>query len=135
MLRIFATPGEILNPQPKKMAVQFCPSRPRLIRAEVEQVFAQRVQVGQPAVVEDDGRSGTIWRGHVKRIADWYTQRRLIADEQLQLKDVRTLECLIALEEGQPPLRIGQRVRVTISRGLHDKTGGAPSSLTPRRNP
>jgi hypothetical protein len=48
-------------------------------------------------------------------MADWYTQRRLVNEEQLQLKDVRTLECLIALDPGQPPLLIGQRVRVTIS--------------------
>jgi hypothetical protein len=37
-----------------------------------------------------------------------------VAEEQLQLKDVRTLECLIALESGQAPVRIGQRVRVTV---------------------
>ena len=64
-------------------------------------MFAQRVEVGQPAVVEDDGDSGNTWRGHVMRISDWYTQRRMIAEEQLQLKDVRTLECLIALAAGR----------------------------------
>jgi multidrug resistance efflux pump len=116
VLRIFVTRGALLNPQATRMAIQFCPARPRLIRAEVEQAFAGRVEVGQPALVEDDGRSGSTWRGHVLRLADWYTQRRWINDEQLQLKDVRTLECLIALDPGQPPLRIGQRVRVTISR-------------------
>ena len=36
--------------------------------------------------------------------------------EPLQFNDVRTLECLIALNPGQPPLRIGQRVRVLIGR-------------------
>jgi hypothetical protein len=30
------------------------------------------------------------------------------------MNDVRTLECLVVLEPGQPPLRIGQRVRVLI---------------------
>jgi multidrug resistance efflux pump len=112
--RVFVTPGEWLSPQAKKTAIQFCPNRPRIIRAEVEQVFALRVAVSQSALVEDDGRSGKTWRGHVMRIADWYTQRRLVAEEQLQFKDVRTLECLIALDPGQAPLRIGQRVRVTI---------------------
>jgi multidrug resistance efflux pump len=117
VLRVFVAPGELLSPQPKKPAIQFCPDSPRIIRAEIEQVFALRVEVGQPALVEDDGRSGKSWRGHVMRISDWYTQRRLVAEEQLQLKDVRTLECLIALDPGQAPLRIGQRVRVTISEG------------------
>lgn len=122
--RVFVTPGEWLNPQSKKTAIQFCPNKVRIIRADVEQVFAPRVEVGQPALVEDDGRSGKTWRGHVMRISDWYTQRRLVAEEQLQLKDVRTLECLIELESGQAPLRIGQRVRVTISEaGKSDKVG------------
>jgi hypothetical protein len=74
------------------------------------------VKVGQPAVVEDDTSVGATWRGQVMRLSDWYTQRREVAEEQLQLKDVRTLECLIALDPGQPPLRIGQRVRATILR-------------------
>jgi multidrug resistance efflux pump len=113
--RVFVTQGEWLNPQSKKTAIQFCPNKPRIIRADVEQVFALRAEEGQPALVEDDGRSGKSWRGHVMRMSDWYTQRRLVAEEQLQLKDVRTLECLIELEPGQAPLRIGQRVRVTIS--------------------
>jgi multidrug resistance efflux pump len=126
VLRLFVSVGELVGAQPKQPVVQFSPDRPRIIRAEIEQVFSTRVAVGQPAVVEDDGRSGNAWRGHVMRLADWYTQRRMVAEEQLQLKDVRTLECLIMLEPGQPPLRIGQRVRVTISEeGEGDRRGEA----------
>jgi HlyD family secretion protein len=116
VLRIFVTPGELVSLPPKKMALQFCPDKPRIIRAEVDQAYAPKVEIGQPASVEDDNNSGLKWRGRVLRISDWYTQRRQVADEQLQLKDVRTLECLIALDPDQPPLRIGQRVRVTITR-------------------
>jgi multidrug resistance efflux pump len=116
VLRILAAPGELISVAPKKIAIQFCPDRPRIVRAEVDQAFARRVEVGQPAVVEDDASADVYWRGHVMRLSDWYTQRREIAEEQLQLKDVRTLECLIVLDPGQPPLRIGQRVRVTITR-------------------
>jgi HlyD family secretion protein len=117
VLRIFVSPGELLTTPPKRMAIQFCSDEPRIIRAEVEQAFAGRLAVGLPAAVQDDRTAGPSWRGRVARISDWYTQRRQVADEQLQLKDVRTLECLIALEPDQPDLRIGQRVRVTINRG------------------
>jgi hypothetical protein len=34
----------------------------------------------------------------------------------LQVNDVRTLECLIALDPDQAPLRIGQRVRVLLGK-------------------
>jgi multidrug resistance efflux pump len=116
VLRILVSRGELLSTQPKPAAIQFCPDRPRVIRAEVDQAFAQRLKVGQPALVEDDGNSEKTWTGHVSRVADWYTQRRMIAEEQLQMKDVRTLECIITLDPKQPPVRIGQRVRVTVSR-------------------
>lgn len=116
ILRIFLSPGELLTSPPKKMAVQFCPNKPRIIRAEVDQAFASRMAVGLLAVVEDDGTSGPVWHGHVMRISDWYAQRRQVADEQIQLNDVRTLECLVALDPDQRPLRIGQRGRVIINR-------------------
>jgi hypothetical protein len=32
-----------------------------------------------------------------------------------QFNDVRTLECIVALDRGQRALRIGQRVRVSIN--------------------
>jgi multidrug resistance efflux pump len=117
VLRIFATPGELLTSPPKRAAIQFCPDEPRIIRAEIDQAFASRVAVGLPAVAQDDSATGPTWHGRVARVSDWYTQRRQIADEQLQLRDIRTLECLIGLDAGQPPLRIGQRVHVTILRG------------------
>ncbi len=34
--------------------------------------------------------------------------------EPFQLTDIRTVECLVVLDPGQPPLRFGQRVRVLI---------------------
>lgn len=116
VLRILASPGDVLGGQPGKAAVLFCPKGPRIIRTEVEQEFAGRLALGQPAFVEDDAGSGDTWRGRVLRISDWYTQRRAVLQESFQLNDVRTVECLIALDAEQPSLRIGQRVRVTINR-------------------
>jgi multidrug resistance efflux pump len=114
VLRLLVGPGDMLGVAPRPAAVLFCPDGPRLVRAEVEQDYAHEVAVGQAAVVHDDSGAPGQWRGRVARVADWYTRRRSVLDEPLQPQDVRTLECLIALDPGQPPLRIGQRVRVTI---------------------
>jgi multidrug resistance efflux pump len=114
VLRVLVSAGDVLGPQPRQPAVQFCPEAPRIVRAEVDQEFAHGVATGHAAVLQDDGRSGPTWRGKVYRVSDWYTHRRSILQEPLQLNDVRTLECLIALDPGQPPLRIGQRVLVTL---------------------
>ena len=62
----------------------------------------------------DDSRSGATWRGKIRRVSDWYGHRRSIWQEPLQFNDVRTLEGIIELEPGQPPLRIGQRVLVQV---------------------
>ena len=116
VLRVQVTKGELLGPQPRQAAIQFCPDGPRIVRAEIEQEFAGRVKVGQRALIQDDARISGEWRGRVKLISDWYTQRRWIMQEPRQFNDVRTLECIIVLDPKQPPLRIGQRVRVTLGK-------------------
>jgi multidrug resistance efflux pump len=115
ILRILVGAGEMLGPQPRQPAIQFCAAGPRIVRAEVEQEFASRVAVGEIAVVADDSHATTTWRGKVIRVSDWYTHRRSIIQEPLQVNDVRTLECIIQLEAGQSQPRIGQRVRVTLT--------------------
>jgi len=114
ILRLFATPGDALTSQPRQPAVQFCPHSPRIVRAEILQEWANKVAVGQVALIEDDTRAGTQWKGKVARVSGWFTHRRAILLEPFQYNDVRTLECIIELEPGGPPVRIGQRVRATI---------------------
>jgi putative ABC transport system ATP-binding protein len=117
VLRVLAHPGELFSPEARQPALLFCPAGPRLVRAEVEQEFAGRVAVGQAAEVEDDAGAGAPpWTGWVVRLSDWYAPRRTILPGTLPLQDVRTLECLIRLDPGRPPPRIGQRVRVRLPR-------------------
>ena len=77
-----------------------------------------RVAVGQEAIIQDSATGAGDWRGKVTRVSDWYSQRRSILLEPMQFNDVRTLECviggLVSKDPGQPPLRIGQRVRATL---------------------
>ncbi len=117
VLRLAVQKGDLLPPQPKSPPLIFCPAGPRIIRAEVEQEFAGRVQEGQVAMIEDDTASGSgpKWTGKVTRLGDWMAHRRSILPDPAQFHDVRTLECLIALDPNQPPLRIGQSVRVALS--------------------
>jgi HlyD family secretion protein len=116
-LRVLVSAGDVLGSEPKQPAILFCPEGQRIIRVEVEQEFAGRVSLGQPAQVQDDASSGPTWKGKVTRISDWYTHRRSVLQEPFQFNDVRTLECLVTLDPGQAPLRIGQRVRVALGPG------------------
>jgi multidrug resistance efflux pump len=114
VIRILVGVGDVLSGQPQQPALVICPDGPRLVRAEVEQEFAGRVALHQLVQVEDDVISGAHWTGKVVRIADGYQQRRPILHDPARYNDVRTLECLVALDGGQAPVRLGQRVRVLI---------------------
>jgi multidrug resistance efflux pump len=116
VLRILAVPGEVLAGMPAKPVLYFCPARPRIVRAEVSQEWANRVAAGQAAQLQDDGDPMLTWRGKVVRVSDWYTRRRAILQDPLEVQDVRTVECIIQPEKG-PVLRIGQKLRVTITPG------------------
>jgi multidrug resistance efflux pump len=96
--------------------VRFAPDEPLVIRAGVDQEFVERIQVGQPALIRDDTHAGANWRGKVQRIAGWFEQRRPTSLDPAAFTDVRTVECLISIDPGQPPLRLGQRMRVLIGR-------------------
>ena len=115
--RMLVGVGQALGPNPQQPAVMFAADGPRIIRAEVEQEWAHHVALDMSATVQDFSATGPTWHGKVTRLSDWYTHRRSIMLEPLQLNDVRTLEAIITLDPGQPPLRIGQRVRVTLEGG------------------
>jgi multidrug resistance efflux pump len=114
--RITVGAGDIVTGNPAQPIVRFAPDETPLVRAEVNQEFADRIQVGQKALIRDDARSGANWRGKVARVAGWYQQRRPTTLDPSAFTDVRTVECLITIDPGQPPLRLGQRMRVMIGR-------------------
>ncbi len=118
VLRVQVNKGEAVSSRPKQPAILFCPAaKERIVRAEVPQEYAWQVAVNNPVRIEDDTRpeNSVSWTGKVVRLSDWYTHRRSILQEPLQYNDVRTLECIVSVEQDPAkPLRIGQRVRVKI---------------------
>jgi HlyD family secretion protein len=115
VLRVLTQPGEVFGPQSRDPALLFLPDEPRIVRAEVEQEFAAHAALGQRAEVTDDNAGeGPTWTGRVTRLSDWFAPRRMILPDTHQPADVRTLECLIRIDPGQPQPRIGQRVRVKL---------------------
>jgi multidrug resistance efflux pump len=111
-LRVLVSVGETLGTNPRQPAIQFCPDRPLLVRAEVEQEFANRIHKGQAAHIQDHITGEDLGRGTIAIISRWFTHRRSILLDPLQYNDVRTLECVIKVDSNAQTLRIGQRVRV-----------------------
>ena len=115
VLRILVAPGDVLGGHPGQPAVLFAADGPQVIRATVEQEFAEPRQ-GRRARhwSRTTPTPPSRWRGRVGRVAGWYNQRRTVLHDPSQLSDVRTLECVIVLDPGQPRLRLGQSVRIKI---------------------
>jgi multidrug resistance efflux pump len=114
VLRIAVRAGDTVAGTPQQPAVEFVPDGPLVVRAEVEQAHAGQVAEGQPVRIEDDSHAGGSWTGRVTYLSGWFARPRSVLQEPLQFNDVRTLECIVALDPGQPKLRINQRVRVYI---------------------
>jgi multidrug resistance efflux pump len=119
VLRLQVGVGDLVSTQSLQPPIQFLPKKPLLIRAEVLQEFAGKIKEGQPAIIRDDGELSPVeWRGQVQSVSGWFARRRSILLEPGQMNDVRTLECIVKVSDGQSkskPLRIGQRMRVSIA--------------------
>src|SRR5262245_10319105 len=111
--------GTSFGPQTREPAFLFQPKSPLIVRAEVEQEFAHRVEPGQSAIVRDYANSNVQWKGKIVRVADAFLPKRTAGPNELALApvpDSAVLECivLVELQEGSHPLRVGQRVRVHL---------------------
>jgi multidrug resistance efflux pump len=117
ILRILVSPGDVLGGEERGgPAVLFAADGPQVVRATVEQEFAPRIREGQAALIQDEADRSQAWSGRVERVAGSYSQRRAVLHDPSQMSDVRTLECVIVLEDGppRPRLRLGQSVRVSL---------------------
>ncbi|MGL4462744.1 MAG: HlyD family secretion protein [Planctomycetia bacterium] len=115
VLRLGVAVGQVLGPNQTEPNVWFCPDKPRILRAEVNQNFAALVAAGDAAAVFDDATGRPLGDATVQRCAEWIAPRRSLRDEPLQVNDVRTRECILEPAAGFPELTLGQRVRVMIS--------------------
>lgn len=126
VLRVMVNPGQVLSQNATAPALWFCPDRPRIVRCEIDEEFASRVQAGMKAEIHSDDASSPVWSGTVLRCADWIAHRRSLLDEPFQRNDVRTLECIVAFDDVEAAPRIGRRMRVV----LFDAPGD-PAPLSP----
>ncbi|HWU78298.1 MAG TPA: HlyD family efflux transporter periplasmic adaptor subunit [Rhodanobacter sp.] len=87
------------------------PSKPRIVRAELNESFVGRIKPGMHAEVSANSDVGsTRWGAHVLRLGKVYGPATLENDPQIRA-NARTVECVLAFDQPQD-LRIGQRVIV-----------------------
>jgi hypothetical protein len=114
VLRVQAQEGDLVGPTSPRPAVWLAPGDGWIIRAEVAQEFAGRVQEGQDVQVEDEASTSLLAKGRIAAVSDWFLPRRQFSALPTSVNTGLTLECAIDLQEGHGQLRLGQRVRVRI---------------------
>lgn len=113
--------GRVLNVLVKKgdyvtnqtPIADFAPAGPLFAKTEVDELYAERVKLGQPAYIVSQTTGDTLATGEVTYAADYLKQKSLFADQATELEDRRVREVSVRLDAGRSPL-IGSRVDCII---------------------
>ncbi len=112
--------GTTLGISSREPALWLIPAGPRIVRAEVEAEFAHRVGreiEGKEVTVYDNSDPRLTYKGKVLYVGGTFLPKRA-AGANLLGNDTSVLEAVIEVADsapaGKPPLRVGQRVRVSL---------------------
>jgi HlyD family secretion protein len=89
----------------------FEPTSPRIVRAELDERYADQVKPGDTAEVLLEVDESKVFIGKILRVGQVFGNQQLTGDPN-EKADQRVVECVIAMNEQS--LRIGQRVLVRV---------------------
>lgn len=112
--QVLVQEGEAWTLPRNQPALIFAPKEARIVRAEIEQEFAGKFHLNTRVRIEDDTSVEKLGEGVITYLSDWFLPRRFHLQDPTMFNSARTMECIITLEPGHAPLRIGQRVRVRL---------------------
>jgi multidrug resistance efflux pump len=116
VLKVAAQKGMSVSPQSGALFV-LLPSRPYIIRAELNETFVSAVHAGMSAQISDDDGQTISATAHVLRIGSVFGPSTLLDEADTRVGE-RSVECVLALD-GNSSLRVGQRVLVRFLPGQH----------------
>lgn len=111
ILNVLVAPGDYVsgNTQIAELAA----GNALIAKTEVDELYAERVKTGQPALIISQTTGDTLARGTVSYTADYLKQKSLFKDQSTELEDRRVREVHVRIEKGKRPL-IGSRVDCLI---------------------
>lgn len=110
--RVLVSAGQVIGPM--QPAIYFVPKVARVVRVEIEQAYVSHVTAGNSVRISEDRKPDRVWQGRVLRLSQWYSRPRTILEEVATLADIRTVECVVSIDDDASDLRIGQRVWARI---------------------
>ena len=120
--------------QPGEPLYTIADSARPIVRAEVDESDAGKIQMGMPVVITSDAFPGLKMTSTIQKIAWRVGRKHIRSDNPAEINDVKVLEAEIPLEL-DPRLRIGMAMDVKINTGQRDKALLIPRSAVRRRGP
>lgn len=109
VLEVHAHAGAATTPD--RVLFKLLPEGPRIVRAELNESYADAVEPGMQARIEThDGQQS--WPGRVLRVGQVYGPS-ILSDDPVRQANTRAVESVLELQTEQPP-RVGKRVWVRI---------------------
>jgi multidrug resistance efflux pump len=111
VLKVSVKTGDYVNNT--SQIAEFAPNGSLIAKTEVDELYAEKIQLGQKAFIISQTTGDTLARGSVSYAADYLKQKSLFKDQSTEQEDRRVRDVSIRLESGKMPL-IGSRVDCVI---------------------
>ncbi|MEI6408487.1 MAG: efflux RND transporter periplasmic adaptor subunit [Bacteroidota bacterium] len=112
LLSMDATLGSAVQAQ--QSFAELAPAGPTIVRCEVDELFADRVRIGQKAVIRQIGLDKTIAEGEIVYAAPQLNKKSLFSETAGEKEDRRVREVKILLKDAQG-LLLNSRVECVIN--------------------
>lgn len=112
MLTVRALPGSFVSAQAP--FADFAPEGKTIVRCEIDEMYAQKVQLNQAAMISEMGTNRELARGHVIYTSDFLKRKSLFSELAGEMEDRRVREVRIMIDNGEP-LLFNSRVECHIT--------------------
>ncbi|AIR68616.1 efflux RND transporter periplasmic adaptor subunit [Dickeya fangzhongdai] len=112
IVRRYAKPGEGSSTLNVTRLFTLAPDAPRIVRAEIEDIFVDNVRPGQLAEVTLENNEKKVYQAKVLRLSEVFGPSVQNTDDPTAKQDTRVIECVLSLDA--PKIKLGQRVMVKI---------------------
>lgn len=133
IVRRLARPGDGVSTLSVTTLFWLAPDGPPIVRAEIEESFADRVRPGMPAKVVFESDESRDLGARVTRVGRAFGPRRVTVHDPRDRADVRVIEVILALDAPAADLPLGQRMIVRIGGGDDGASGAPPESAAAAR--
>jgi len=111
VLKVTVKTGDYINNTTQ--IAEFAPKGSLIAKTEVDELYAEKIQIGQKAFIISQTTGDTLAHGSVSYTADYLKKKSLFKDQATEQEDRRVRDVSIRLESGKMPL-IGSRVDCVI---------------------